>query len=279
MLQINDLTFRIDGRALFEGASAQIADGWKVGLVGRNGTGKSTLLRIIREELNKGEAGDGSVRINRGAKMGYVLQEVPANDLTLLDVVLEADAERASLMREADTCEDPDRIGEIHERLADIDAWSGEARAAEILVGLGFTQNDLSRACKEFSGGWRMRAALGGVLFAQPDLLMLDEPTNYLDLEAPPGSKPICANTRTPSSSSATIVTCSTALSPTSSRSRTPSSSCRPAATTPICNAAPNARSTSPRRRKSRTSSAPTCNPSSTASRPRPPRPRKRRAA
>ena len=183
MLQINDLTFRIDGRALFEGASAQIADGWKVGLVGRNGTGKSTLLRIMREEIGKGEAGDGSIRINRGAKMGFVLQEVPANDQTLLDVVLEADAERASLMRESDTCEDPDRIGEIHERLADIDAWSGEARAAEILVGLGFTQNDLSRACKEFSGGWRMRAALGGVLFAQPELLLLDEPTNYLDLE------------------------------------------------------------------------------------------------
>jgi len=183
MLQINDLTFRIDGRPLFEGASAQIADGWKVGLVGRNGTGKSTLLRIIREELAKGEAGDGSIRINRGAKMGYVLQEVPANDTSLLDVVLEADVERASLMREADTCEDPDRIGEIHMRLADIDAWSGEARAAEILVGLGFTQNDLSRPCKEFSGGWRMRAALGGVLFARPELLMLDEPTNYLDLE------------------------------------------------------------------------------------------------
>jgi ATP-binding cassette subfamily F protein 3 len=86
-------------------------------------------------------------------------------------------------MREAETCEDPDRIGEIHMRLADIDAWSGEARAAEILVGLGFTQNDLSRPCKEFSGGWRMRAALGGVLFARPELLMLDEPTNYLDLE------------------------------------------------------------------------------------------------
>jgi ATP-binding cassette subfamily F protein 3 len=184
MLQINDLTFRIDGRALFEGASAQIAGGWKVGLVGRNGTGKSTLLRIIREEIAKGEGnGDGSIRINRGAKMGFVLQEVPANDTTLLDVVLEADIERASLMREADTCEDPMRIGEIHERLADIDAWSGEARAAEILVGLGFTQNDLTRACKEFSGGWRMRAALGGVLFAQPELLLLDEPTNYLDLE------------------------------------------------------------------------------------------------
>jgi ATP-binding cassette, subfamily F, member 3 len=186
MLQINDLTFRIDGRPLFEGASAQIADGWKVGLVGRNGTGKSTLLRIIREEIAKGEAsgrGDGSVRINRGAKMGFVAQEVAANNQSLIDVVLEADTERASLMAEAETCEDPMRIGDIHARLADIDAWSGEARAAEILVGLGFTQKDLQRACREFSGGWRMRAALGGVLFARPDLLMLDEPTNYLDLE------------------------------------------------------------------------------------------------
>ncbi len=184
MLQIIDLTFRIDGRPLFEGASAQIADGWKVGLVGRNGTGKSTLLRLIREEIAKGEGkGDGSVRINRGAKMGFVAQEVAANDQTLIDVVLAADIERASLMAESETCEDPMRIGEIHARLADIDAWSGEARAAEILVGLGFTQNDLSRACREFSGGWRMRAALGGVLFARPELLMLDEPTNYLDLE------------------------------------------------------------------------------------------------
>src|SRR5690606_26233808 len=186
MLQINDLTFRIDGRPLFEGASAQIADGWKVGLVGRNGTGKSTLLRIIREEVAREEAsgrGDGSVRINRGAKLGFVAQEVPANDQTLLDVVLAADVERASLMAEAETSEDPMRIGDIHARLADIDAWSGEARAAEILVGLGFSQGDLSRACREFSGGWRMRAALGGVLFARPDLLLLDEPTNYLDLE------------------------------------------------------------------------------------------------
>jgi ATP-binding cassette, subfamily F, member 3 len=183
MLQINDLTFRIDGRPLFDAASAQIADGWKVGLVGRNGTGKSTLLRIIREELGKGDGGDGSVRISRGAKMGFVAQEVAASNQSLLDVVLAADEERAGLMAEAETCEDPMRIGDIHARLADIDAWSGEARAAEILVGLGFTQSDLGRACKEFSGGWRMRAALGGVLFARPDLLMLDEPTNYLDLE------------------------------------------------------------------------------------------------
>jgi ATP-binding cassette subfamily F protein 3 len=184
MLQIIDLTFRIDGRPLFEGASAQIADGWKVGLVGRNGTGKSTLLRIIREEIAKGEGrGDGSVRIGRGERMGFVAQEVAPTNESLLDVVLQADTERHALMEEANTTEDPMRIGDIHARLADIDAWSAEARAAEILVGLGFTQGDLSRATKEFSGGWRMRASLGGVLFSRPELLLLDEPTNYLDLE------------------------------------------------------------------------------------------------
>jgi ATP-binding cassette subfamily F protein 3 len=184
MLQIIDLTFRIDGRALFEGASAQIADGWKVGLVGRNGTGKSTLLRIIREEIARGEGkGDGTVRIGRGERMGFVAQEVAPTNESLLDVVLKADTERHALMEEANTTEDPMRIGDIHARLADIDAWSAEARAAEILVGLGFTQNDLSRATKEFSGGWRMRASLGGVLFSRPELLLLDEPTNYLDLE------------------------------------------------------------------------------------------------
>jgi ATP-binding cassette subfamily F protein 3 len=180
MLQINDLTFRIEGRALFEGASAQIADGWKVGLVGRNGTGKSTLLRLIREEAH---GGDGSIRISRGSRLGFVAQEVPATGESLLDVVLKADEERHALMSEANTTEDPMRIGEIHARLADIDAWSAEARASEILVGLGFTQQDLLRPTREFSGGWRMRAALGGVLFARPDLLLLDEPTNYLDLE------------------------------------------------------------------------------------------------
>ncbi|MDZ4760739.1 MAG: ABC-F family ATP-binding cassette domain-containing protein [Alphaproteobacteria bacterium] len=184
MLQIHDLTFRIDGRPLFQQASAQIADGWKVGLIGRNGTGKSTLLRIIREEIARGDGkGDGSIRINRGARLGFVAQEAAPSDTLLIDEVLSADVERSALLREAETAEDPMRIGEIYARLADIDAYSADARAAEILVGLGFTQADLSRPIREFSGGWRMRAALGGVLFAQPDLLMLDEPTNYLDLE------------------------------------------------------------------------------------------------
>jgi ATP-binding cassette, subfamily F, member 3 len=180
MLQISDLTHRLARRVLFDGANAVISDGWKVGLVGKNGSGKSTLLKIIQDEAGKG---DGSVRLKRGARMGFVAQEIAATPEPMLDVVLAADHERASLMAEAETATDPDRIGEIHVRLADIDAYSAEARASEILVGLGFKQEELMNPAGSFSGGWRMRAALAGVLFSMPDLLVLDEPTNYLDLE------------------------------------------------------------------------------------------------
>ena len=182
MLTISDLTFAYNDRRLFEGASAQISSGWKVGLVGRNGTGKSTLLRLIREEVAQPTA-DAAIKLNNGARLGWVAQEVAASDETILEVVLNSDTERALLMSEMDTATDPERIGEIHERLTQIEAWSAEARAAEVLMGLGFTHADLSRATREFSGGWRMRAAIAGVLFSQPDFLMLDEPTNYLDLE------------------------------------------------------------------------------------------------
>jgi len=182
MLTISNLDHRVGERALFENASAQIAAGWKVGLIGRNGTGKSTLLQIIREEIAH-PSPDSPIRLSRGARMGWVAQEVQPSDETILEVVLATDAERHALMQEAETALDPDRIGEIHMRLADIDAWSAESRAAEVLMGLGFSDADLSRPTREFSGGWRMRAAIAGVLFSQPDLLLLDEPTNYLDLE------------------------------------------------------------------------------------------------
>ena len=182
MLTISNLDYRIGARSLFENASAQISSGWKVGLVGRNGTGKSTLLRLIREEIDQ-PSPDSPIRLIKGARMGWVAQEVEASDDTILDVVLATDAERHALMQEAETATDPDRIGEIHMRLADIDAWSAESRAAEVLMGLGFSDADLYRPTKEFSGGWRMRAAIAGVLFSEPDLLLLDEPTNYLDLE------------------------------------------------------------------------------------------------
>lgn len=184
MLTIDDLTYRIGARALFDAASATISEGWKVGMVGRNGTGKSTLLKLIGETVAKGDGkGDNSIRIARGARMGFVAQEVAASAESLISVVLSADTERAALMAEAETATDPTRIGDIHMRLADIEAWSAEARASEILVGLGFKQSDMDRPCSEFSGGWRMRAALAGILFSTPDLLLLDEPTNYLDLE------------------------------------------------------------------------------------------------
>jgi ATP-binding cassette, subfamily F, member 3 len=180
MLTIEDLSYAIEGRPLFAGASVRIPTGHKVGLVGRNGAGKTTLFRLIRGELLPE---GGAIRLPSRARIGGVAQEVPAGPESLLDTVLAADTERAALMAEAETATDPTRIADIQARLADIDAWSAEGRAAAILRGLGFTEAEIRKPCADFSGGWRMRVALAGVLFAQPDLLLLDEPTNYLDLE------------------------------------------------------------------------------------------------
>ncbi|MDR7125305.1 ABC-F family ATP-binding cassette domain-containing protein [Pseudotabrizicola sp. 4114] len=180
MLRIEDITYNVEGRPLFEGASATIPTGHKVGLVGRNGAGKTTLFRLIRGEL---ALEGGTISLPNRARIGGVAQEVPSSSTSLIDTVLQADEERTALMAEADTAQDPHRIAEIQARLADIDAWSAEGRAASILKGLGFDAEAQKRPCSDFSGGWRMRVALAGVLFAQPDYLLLDEPTNYLDLE------------------------------------------------------------------------------------------------
>jgi len=180
MLRIDDISYSIAGRPLFEQASATIPDGHKVGLVGPNGAGKTTLFRLIRGELS---LDGGSITLPSRARIGGVAQEAPGTATSVLETVLAADTERASLMDEAEHATDPTRIAEIHSRLADIDAWSAEARASTILKGLGFSTEDQARPTSDYSGGWRMRVALAGVLFAQPDLLLLDEPTNYLDLE------------------------------------------------------------------------------------------------
>jgi ATP-binding cassette subfamily F protein 3 len=180
MLHINDLTFRIEGRPLFDQATLAVLKGSKVGLVGRNGTGKSTLFNLIKGDLTPD---DGSVTVRKGARFGAVDQEVPSGPESLMQTVLEANKELTSLLAEAETATDPNRISEIHVRLADIDAYTAEARAGSILSGLGFTAEDQQKPCSEFSGGWRMRVALAAMLFAEPDLLLLDEPTNYLDLE------------------------------------------------------------------------------------------------
>ncbi|XDA99615.1 ABC-F family ATP-binding cassette domain-containing protein [Sulfitobacter sp. LCG007] len=180
MLKIRNIGYSVEGRPLFEDASATIPEGHKVGLVGRNGAGKTTLFRIIRGEL---PLDTGDISLPTRAKIGGVAQEVPSSETSLIDTVLAADTERAALMAEAETQTDAHRIAEIQTRLADIDAWSAEARAATILKGLGFDDAEQLMPCSAFSGGWRMRVALASVLFAQPDLLLLDEPTNYLDLE------------------------------------------------------------------------------------------------
>lgn len=181
MLHINDLTFRYGGRVLFDRATVVIPKGHRVALVGRNGTGKSTLLKLIAGHL---AADGGAITLPADTRVGMVAQEAPSGAGSLINTVLAADTERTALLAEADTATDPIRVAEIHTRLADIEAHSAPARAAQILAGLGFDAETQQRPCSDFSGGWRMRVALAGVLFARPDLLLLDEPTNHLDLEA-----------------------------------------------------------------------------------------------
>ena len=181
MLTIENLTYRIGGRVLLERANLALPAGHHAGLVGRNGTGKSTLLKLIAGELH---ADSGDITLPNGTRMGMVAQEAPAGPESLLDTVLMADRERTALLAEAEHATDPHRIADIHTRLADIEAHRAPARAATILHGLGFNAEQQLRPCRDFSGGWRMRVALAAVLFSEPDLLLLDEPTNHLDLEA-----------------------------------------------------------------------------------------------
>ena len=179
MLQIKDLVFDAWGRRFFDLATVSLPKDAKVGLVGRNGVGKSTLFKLILGQL---VLGSGEIGLPRAARIGSVDQEHPATAVPLLDTVLAADVERATLLASLDTSE-PEDLGDIYNRLIEIDADRAPSRAAEILAGLGFSTPDLARPMAEFSGGWRMRVALAAALFAAPDMLLLDEPTNYLDLE------------------------------------------------------------------------------------------------
>jgi ATP-binding cassette, subfamily F, member 3 len=180
MLAISDISVRIAGRLLIDHSSVQIPPGARVGFVGRNGVGKSTLFQAIRGDL---PTETGIITVAPRWTIGSLAQEAPNGPEKLIDVVLKADRERDALLGEAEVASDPIRIAEIQTRLADIEAHSAPARAAAILSGLGFSPADQNRPCSEFSGGWRMRVALAATLFSAPDLLLLDEPTNYLDLE------------------------------------------------------------------------------------------------
>ena len=181
MLRINALVHRIAGRTLLDGATLAVPDGQRAALVGRNGTGKTTLLRLIAGEI---EPDGGTIAVHPGARVAMVAQTAPAGAQSVIETVLAADHERSRLLAEADVATEPGRIADIQTRLADIAAHSAPARAGAILHGLGFDSDAQARPLDAFSGGWRMRVALATVLFAEPDLLLLDEPTNHLDLEA-----------------------------------------------------------------------------------------------
>ncbi len=180
MITLTDLSLRVAGRLLLDHASLALPAGVKAGLVGRNGTGKTTLFRAITGDL---ATESGTIGLPKNARIGQVAQEAPGTEEPLIEIVLKADKERSALLEEEKTATDANRIAEIHMRLADIDAHSAESRAATILAGLGFDEDAQRRPASSFSGGWRMRVALAAVLFSEPDLLLLDEPTNYLDLE------------------------------------------------------------------------------------------------
>ncbi len=181
MLTIDALTVRLGGRPILERASATVPQGSRVGLIGRNGAGKSTLMKTLIGEI---EPDEGEISKPSRARIGYIAQQAPSGSRTPEEIVLGADTEREQLLAEADTCTDPDRLAEVHERLLAIDAYSAPARAAKILRGLGFDEEMQRSPVDSFSGGWKMRVALGALLFSQPDILLLDEPSNHLDLEA-----------------------------------------------------------------------------------------------
>jgi ATP-binding cassette subfamily F protein 3 len=182
MLNLNGITVRLGGRTILDRATAALPPYSRIGLIGRNGAGKSTLMKVMIGSL---EADDGSLEMPKGTRIGYIAQEAPAGDSTPFDTVLAADTERAALMIESEQQGlDHDRMAEVHERLIAIDAYTAPARASRILVGLGFDEDMQGRPLDSFSGGWKMRVALASLLFSQPDLLLLDEPSNHLDLEA-----------------------------------------------------------------------------------------------
>ncbi|MAC11500.1 MAG: glycosyl transferase family 1, partial [Sphingorhabdus sp.] len=181
MLNLNAITVRLGGRLILDGAKAALPPGSRVGLVGRNGAGKTTLVRVIAGSL---EPDSGGAEMPKGTRLGYIAQEAPGGQTTPFEEVLAADIERAALMAESEGELDAERLAEVHERLIAIDAHSAPSRAARILAGLGFDEDAQHRPLDSFSGGWRMRVALAALLFSAPDVLLLDEPSNHLDLEA-----------------------------------------------------------------------------------------------
>ena len=182
MIKIENITLQIASKYLLENASAQIDDGAKVGILGSNGCGKTTLFKTLKGEH---EVNSGDIFIPARQIKAFAEQEIKDIDLnkTILDYVLSKD-KRLIELRESKEKATPLELADIIEELKIIGSDSAEARTAEILRGLGFNQEDLTRKVKDFSGGWQMRLNLAGALFQYSDILFLDEPTNHLDIEA-----------------------------------------------------------------------------------------------
>ncbi len=180
MLILSHIRLQMGNQLLLEDASAAISDGTKIGVVGKNGCGKSTLFKVILGQLDNFS---GEVDIPKNKKIAYVEQEIQNLDESILKFVLSRD-KVLMYWRQKLQDADPEELPEIMEQLSFLRSDSAESRVAEILAGLGFSQSDLSRPVHDFSGGWRMRLALAGALFQSSDYLLLDEPTNHLDLEA-----------------------------------------------------------------------------------------------
>lgn len=184
MIQFRNLSLTRGVKVLIEAAAFQLHPGHKVGLIGANGAGKSSVFALLRGELQP-EVGD--LEIPPNWVIAHVAQETPSLSLTALQFTLEGDVELTEIEAALQTAEaqhQGEKIAELHQRLSDIEGYSAKARAASLLDGLGFSQQDLNRAVQDFSGGWRVRLNLARALMCRSDLLLLDEPTNHLDLDA-----------------------------------------------------------------------------------------------
>ncbi|MDY0071331.1 MAG: ATP-binding cassette domain-containing protein [Thauera sp.] len=184
MINFRDLRLMRGARCLIDGARMQLHPGWKIGLTGANGSGKSSLFALLRGQLH---ADAGDVELPPAWVIAHVAQETPALAQSAIDYVLDGDAELRQIeagLQAAEAAQQGERIGELHARLQEIDGYGARARAAALLDGLGFVPTDSERPVADFSGGWRMRLNLAQALMCRSDLLLLDEPTNHLDLDA-----------------------------------------------------------------------------------------------